>query len=161
MIKYIQRGDIFDSECEAFINPVNLMGVMGKGLALEFKEEFPSMGSEYRKLAISGETKIGQLHLHEVKNAQNPEFNGLLIINFPTKSSWKNPSKLEYIEMGMKALVELIKQEEIKSVAIPGLGCGEGQLNWKDVQPIIEKYCNELPEVEFEVYEPKVKSWGK
>lgn len=161
MIKYIAKGDIFGSQCEAFVNPVDLTGVMGAGLAKDFRDEFPKNHYEYRRLAIKGETRLGQLHLHEVENHEEPEWDGLLIINFPTKSSWKWSSKLEYIEMGMKALIELIKQEEIKSVAIPGLGCGLGQLNWGDVKPIIEKYCNELPEVEFEIYEPKVKSWGK
>ena len=158
MIKYISKGDIFASDAEVYVNPVNLFGVMGAGLALEFKNEFPKMFKEYKALSDKGETKFGNLHVYEVSEEENPDYEGLVIINFPTKSSWKNPSQLEYIKVGMEALINIIKEDGYQSVALPALGCGLGGLNWADVKKIIEEYCNQLPEVEFEVYEPLIKA---
>lgn len=154
MIKYIAKGDIFESKCDAWVNPVDLTGVMGKGLAADFKHEFPENFKFYRSKGVKMETHIGKLEVFEEKD-------GLKIINFPTKSSWKWSSKLEYIDMGLKDLVRIVKEQNIKSIAIPGLGCGLGQLNWKDVKALMEKHLEELQDVEIEIYEPKVKSWGR
>lgn len=161
MIKYISKGDIFESKCDAYVNPVNLIGVMGAGLALNFKEEFPLNFKEYNQLSIQGETAIGKLYSHEVTKEENEEYEGLIIINFPTKSSWKWPSKLEYIEAGLKTLVKEIKEWELESIAIPALGCGLGKLNWEPVKLLIEKYLNieEFKVLEIEVYEPLIKTY--
>lgn len=163
MIKYIAKGDIFESKCDAYVNPVNLFGVMGTGLAADFKIEFPENFKIYTNFANKGETAIGKLITHKVTKQENKNYDGVLIINFPTKSSWKWPSKLEYIEMGLQNLTTLIKENDVKSIAIPGLGCGQGQLNWNDVKPLIEKYLNTegFKDIEIEIYEPKVKSWGR
>lgn len=159
MIKYISKGDIFESEAEAYVNPVNLIGVMGAGLALKFKEEFPENFKEYNQLSIVGETAIGLLHFHEVTAEENEDYEGLLVINFPTKSSWKNPSKLEYVEAGLKELVKFLEDEELESIAIPALGCGLGGLNWEPVKALFEKYLNteDFEDLDIEIYEPAIK----
>lgn len=161
MIRYISKGDIFESKTDAYVNPVNLFGAMNEGLSSDFRVEFPENFKTYKTLSDKGETSFGKMVLHKVEKQENPTYEGLTIINFPTKSSWKWNSKLEYIEMGLKDLVKVIKENNIKSIAIPGLGCGLGQLNWSDVKPLMEKYLEELQEVEIEIYEPKVKSWGR
>jgi len=163
MIKYIPKGDIFESNAEAYVNPVNLFGVMGDGLAADFRVEFPENFKVYKSISDKGETAIGKLITHKVTKQENKGYDGVLIINFPTKSSWKWASKLEYIETGLQTLTTLIKEQNIKSIAIPGLGCGLGRLNWDDVKSLMEKYLDneELQDVEIEIYEPKVKSWGR
>ena len=161
MIKYISKGDIFESKCDAYVNPVNLFGVMGDGLAADFRVEFPENFKVYKSISDKGETAIGKMVIHKVDKQENKDYDGLTIINFPTKSSWKWNSKLEYIDMGLKDLVRIVKEQNIKSIAIPGLGCGLGRLNWDDVKAIMEKYFEELQDVEIEIYEPKVKSWGR
>ena len=161
MIKYISKGDIFESKCDAYVNPVNLFGVMGDGLAADFRVEFPENFKVYKSISDKGETAIGKLITHKVTKQESKDYDGLIIINFPTKSSWKWNSKLEYIDMGLKDLVRIVKEQNIKSIAIPGLGCGLGRLNWDDVKAIMEKYFEELQDVEIEIYEPKVKSWGR
>jgi len=82
MIKYIPKGDIFESQCDAYVNPVNLIGVMGAGLAQKFKEEFPENFKEYNQLSIAGETRIGSLYVHEVTKDENPDYEGVVVINF-------------------------------------------------------------------------------
>ena len=159
MIEYIKKGDIFESKCDAYVNPVNLFGVMGKGLAADFRAEFPKNFKYYSDLSVKGETAIGKCHTHKVTKEESSIFDGLLVINFPTKSSWKWPSKIEYIDAGLQNLTEIIKEKNIKSIAVPGLGCGNGQLNWDEVKVLIEKHFENLPDVKVEVYEPKVKKW--
>jgi O-acetyl-ADP-ribose deacetylase (regulator of RNase III) len=161
MIKYIAKGDIFESNVEAYVNPVNLFGVMGAGLAADFKIEFPGNFSYYKSISDKGETSLGKMVIYKVTKQENKNYDDLIIINFPTKSSWKWPSKLEYIDMGLRDLIKIIKENNIKSIAVPGLGCGNGQLNWSDVKPLMEKHFEELQDVEIEIYEPKVKSWGR
>lgn len=159
MIKYISKGDIFESQCDAYVNPVNLIGVMGAGLALKFKEEFPENFKEYNQISIKGDNAIGMLHVHEVTEDENPDYEGLVVINFPTKSSWKWPSKIEYIEAGLKKLVEVIDDWELESIAIPALGCGLGKLNWEPVKTLFEKYLGtpEFEDMNIEIYEPFIK----
>lgn len=156
MITYISKGDIFESKTDAWVNPVDLWGVMGKGLATDFKHEFPDNYKFYRNKGNKLETRLGKVELFEEKD-------GLKIINFPTKSSWKWDSKPEYIEMGLKDLVNVIKEQNIKSIAIPGLGCGLGSLDWDVVKPLIETYLNieEFKDVNIEVYEPVIKFHGR
>jgi O-acetyl-ADP-ribose deacetylase (regulator of RNase III) len=145
-ITYYTRRDIFEQEAEAIINPVNCEGVMGKGLALEFKKRYPDTCRAYKHSNI----QIGQMFIYPLL----PDAKFSYIINFPTKDKWREPSKLEYIEKGLIDLVAQVKRLGIKSLAIPPLGCGLGGLNWYDVKPLIEQAFLELNDVDFFIYEP-------
>lgn len=142
MLTYI-HGNIFDSKSQTIVNTVNTVGVMGKGIALEFKKRYPDMFLSYQKVCKTGHFHTGMLQLY--KN-QNP-----WILNFPTKEHWKNPSKLDYIEEGLKKFVETYQKKEIISIAFPQLGCANGGLNWGDVQPLMEKYLSNL-DIDVEIY---------
>ena len=135
MIFYVE-GNILESKAQTLVNPVNTCGVMGKGLALEFKRKFPEMYQNYKYYCKTGQFKIGNLFLYKSYK---------WIVNFPTKKSWMFPSKLEYIELGLKKFVDKYKEFEIKSIAFPKLGCGYGGLNFEtQVKPLMEKYLNSL-----------------
>jgi O-acetyl-ADP-ribose deacetylase (regulator of RNase III) len=125
------KGDILESPAYALVNPVNCRGTMGKGLAAQFKNAYPSMFEDYKEACSFGELKIGKLHLSYQRKH--------LIINFPTKIRWDEPSKLEYIKIGLVELRRYIMQLKIASIAIPALGCGLGGLQWEDVKPLIEE----------------------
>ena len=145
VIKYIQ-GDIFESKCQAIINTVNCEGKMGKGLAYQFKKKFPEMEQDYVKVCKKGELYPGKLHIYQE--------NKFLIINFPSKNKWREKSKIEYIINGLIELKEEIVRRDIKSVAIPPLGAGNGGLNWNEVKSEINKELLDVKDVVFEVYEP-------
>lgn len=141
---------MFKSEAEALVNTVNTVGVMGKGIALQFKESFPINNKVYIDACKNNNLKIGEV-LPVWDN--NLMFGKKLIINFPTKKHWRQPSKYEYIELGLIALVELLKSERIKSIAIPPLGCGNGGLNWDIVKKMIVNHMRDL-QIDIFVYEP-------
>jgi appr-1-p processing enzyme family protein len=145
VIKYTQ-GNIFESNCQALINTVNCEGKMGKGLAYQFKKKFPEMEQDYVKVCEHGELYPGKLHIYQE--------NKILIINFPTKNKWREKSKIEYIINGLKNLKEEIVKRDIKSVAIPPLGAGNGGLNWNEVKSEINRELLDMENVVFEVYEP-------
>lgn len=145
VIKYTQ-GNIFESNCQALINTVNCEGKMGKGLAYQFKKKFPEMEQDYVKVCEHGELYPGKLHIYQE--------NKVLIINFPTKNKWREKSKIEYIINGLKNLKEEIVKRDIKSVAIPPLGAGNGGLNWNEVKSEINRELLDMENVVFEVYEP-------
>jgi O-acetyl-ADP-ribose deacetylase (regulator of RNase III) len=149
MIKVFE-GDMMQSEAEALVNTVNTVGVMGKGIALQFKEAFPFNNKEYIRACKSKELEIGKLL---TVWDENLELGRKLIINFPTKEHWRNPSKYEFIEKGLIALRELLLKEKIKSIAIPPLGSGNGGLDWNKVKPMIEKALNGLETI-IMIYEP-------
>jgi O-acetyl-ADP-ribose deacetylase (regulator of RNase III)/uncharacterized protein YwgA len=149
MIHYT-KGDIFDAQTEAIVNTVNTVGVMGKGIALQFKKRFPENFSIYKKACDNNELQIGEMLL-----TQSNSLFFKYIINFPTKVHWKSPSKYEYIENGLESLVKLIETENIRSIAIPPLGAGNGKLEWSKIKTILEKYLNSLAGVEILVYEPQ------
>jgi O-acetyl-ADP-ribose deacetylase (regulator of RNase III) len=146
MIKLISNGNIFESKCEAWVNPVNCIGVMGAGLALAFKRKFPQMFKEYKQVCKKKKLIPGLVHVWQGKN---PKY----IINFPTKDDL-SPSKLIYISTGLITLVKEVKDRDIKSIAIPALGSGLGGLNWKNVKYYLDLFSEDLPEVIVEVYEP-------
>lgn len=147
MIVY-KKGNIFASKSKVLVNPVNTVGVMGAGLALAFKQNFPTMYKKYRKSCENNGFAIGQLQLINVGS------NGLRIMNFPTKQHFKNPSKLEYIEAGLQRFVETYKEKEIESIAFPKLGAGLGGLDWElEVKPLMEKYLSDLESITIEIYE--------
>lgn len=145
VIKYTQ-GDIFESKCQAIINTVNCEGKMGKGLAYQFKKKFPEMEQDYVKVCKKGELYPGKLHIYQE--------NKFLIINFPTKNKWREKSKIEYIINGLRKLKEEVVKRDIKSVAIPPLGAGNGGLNWNEVKSEINKELFGMKNIVFEVYEP-------
>ncbi len=136
MIEYIE-GDIFESPAQVIVNTVNTVGVMGKGLALSFKRRYPEMFERYKAACEKHLLTIGKLMLFY-------EADHWLLL-FPTKENWRNPSKLEYIEKGLMKFVQIYAEKNITSIAFPRLGCGNGELDWNDVKPLMEHYLKNLP----------------
>lgn len=141
---------MLEAETEALVNTVNTVGVMGKGIALQFKERFPMNFKIYKAACKKGEMLVGKM-LVVKENTLNGE---KLIINFPTKTEWFKKSEYSYIEDGLKDLANVIEKYKIKSIAIPPLGCGNGGLKWEKVKPMMEKYLGQLPNVSIQIYEP-------
>ena len=141
-------GNLLDADVEALVNTVNTVGVMGKGLALQFKRRFPSNFEVYAGACRRGEVQVGCMLVVETAGPPGPRF----IINFPTKKHWRNPSQLEYVRAGLVALVSEVKTRGIRSIAIPPLGCGNGGLAWSDVRPLIDQALIELPGVRVLVF---------
>lgn len=150
MISYT-KGDLLSSKAQALVNTVNTVGVMGKGIALHFKEAFPSNFSVYAGACKRGELVPGKMLVVKDSNLALGE---RIIINFPTKVHWRNPSRYEYIEEGLKDLVRVIREYGITSIAIPPLGCGNGGLDWAVVKEMIEKALAPLKDIDITVYEP-------
>lgn len=137
MILYV-KGNLFQSPAQVLVNTVNTVGVMGKGVALEFKRLFPEMYQQYRDLCEQGKFHVGMLWLY--KSPQK------WVLNFPTKRHWRSPSRVEYIEAGLRKFTQVYSDWGIHSIAFPPLGCGNGQLDFKtQVQPLMEKYLKPLP----------------
>lgn len=152
MIKHI-TGNLFDSNASALVNTVNTQGVMGKGIALQFKERYPSNYRLYHEACKRGEVKVGSMFI-----TQEREMTGIMrtIINFPTKKQWRFPSKYEYIKDGLKDLKSKIIELNIKSIAIPPLGSSNGGLDWTIVEPMIVGTLKDLDCI-VEIYEPNQK----
>jgi O-acetyl-ADP-ribose deacetylase (regulator of RNase III) len=150
------KGNLFDKvdKVEGIINTVNCVGIMGKGIALEFKKRYPSNFKIYQESCNSKDLFPGKMLTVINENSISPRY----IINFPTKLHWRNPSKIEYIEKGLDALKIEIQKHSIKSIAMPALGCGNGGLDWHQVKPLIINKLSDLENVEFIIYEPNVKS---
>jgi O-acetyl-ADP-ribose deacetylase (regulator of RNase III)/uncharacterized protein YwgA len=149
MIKYLV-GDMLRADTEALVNTVNTVGVMGKGIALQFKEAFPFNNKQYVQACKNNELVPGKMLAVWDSNLI---YGRKRIINFPTKTHWRQPSKYQYIEEGLDALKRLIIEEDIKSIAIPPLGAGNGGLDWEKVKPMITKALDGL-DVDVHVYEP-------
>ena len=150
MIRFT-TGNLLDAEAEALVNTVNTVGVMGKGIALMFKEAFPENLKIYETACKAGDVKVGKMLVTENKDLVNgPRW----IINFPTKKHWRQPSKMEWIIDGLEDLKRVITDRNIKSVALPPLGSGNGGLEWKEVRVRIETTLRSMPDVDFIVYEP-------
>ena len=149
MIKYI-TGNILDSNAEALINTVNTVGVMGKGIALQFKKMYHKNYKAYVEACERNEIEIGKLFVVKDSNLSSGE---KYIINFPTKKDWRKSSEYSFINAGLDDLIRVLKEYNIKSIAIPPLGAGNGGLEWEKVKKIIEQKLNNL-EVEIIVYEP-------
>ena len=146
MILYVQ-GDLFQTPAQVLVNTVNTVGVMGKGVALQFKRHFPEMFAKYSELCEKGDFNVGSLWLYKTPNKW--------VLNFPTKRHWRQPSRIEYVESGIKKFVETYSSMGIHSIAFPPLGCGNGQLDFRSqVQPLMEKYLQPLP-IEVFVYPEK------
>jgi O-acetyl-ADP-ribose deacetylase (regulator of RNase III) len=149
MIHY-QTGNLLDSKAEALVNTVNTIGVMGKGIALQFKNMFPNNYKLYLNACKNNEVAVGKLLVIEDESLLTGK---KIIINFPTKTTWRLPSEYKYIEEGLEELVKLIKNENIQSIAIPPLGSGNGGLDWNKVKEIIEKYLVNV-DCNIQIYEP-------
>lgn len=150
MIKYI-KGNLLSAHTEALVNTVNTVGVMGKGIALQFKERYPDNFKAY--VIACKEKRIFPGKSLVVKDRYQDE--DVWIINFPTKVDWRKKSQYSYIEEGLKDLVQIISSYQIRSIALPPLGCGNGGLNWEQVKELIELYLQPLSDtVDIIVYEP-------
>lgn len=148
-----KTGDLFLDKSEALVNTVNCVGVMGKGVAYEFKHLWPENYKAYKKVCDAKKLRPGQMLIFELGNLfenGEPKF----IVNFPTKDHWRAKSKLEYISNGLDALVSDIKKYQIKSIALPPLGCGNGGLDWNVVRPMMVEKLSELENVSVSIYEP-------
>jgi O-acetyl-ADP-ribose deacetylase (regulator of RNase III) len=144
------RGNLLDAKVEALVNAVNTVGVMGKGIALQFKQAFPDNFTAYERECDAKRFDIGQVFTFRVSGIGLPHY----VINFPTKKHWRDQSRIEYIDAGLAALVEQVRRLDIRSLAVPALGCGHGGLAWEDVYPRIEKAFAALPDVKALVFGP-------
>ena len=150
MIKYTV-GDVLSARAEALVNTVNCVGVMGRGVALQFRKAYPDNYKAYAKACRLGEVQPGRMFVFETKRLDHPKY----IINFPTKRHWRSKSRLADIESGLAALLEEIRRRRIQSVALPPLGSGLGGLDWSEVRLRIENALSELStDVQIIVYEP-------
>lgn len=150
MIEY-KTGDILKEAAEALVNTVNCVGIMGRGIALQFKNSFPDNYKAYAAACKKNEVQPGRMFVYERgKQLFNPQF----IINFPTKRDWRGKSRIEDIESGLSALVNIVQELGIRSIAVPPLGSGLGGLNWNDIKPRIESAMRSLPDVHVIIFEP-------
>lgn len=149
MIEYVQ-GDLLASNAEAIVNTVNCVGVMGRGIALQFKKQFPDNYKFYEDACKNNQVTPGKMLVYAPSGLLNPRY----IINFPTKRHWRGGSRLEDIKSGLTDLIEVVQSRKISSIAIPPLGCGLGGLDWKVVKPLIEAAFSALPNVAVLLFEP-------
>jgi O-acetyl-ADP-ribose deacetylase (regulator of RNase III) len=149
MIEY-KTGDILAEDAEALVNTVNCVGVMGRGIALEFKRAWPENFTAYAAACRRHEVQPGRMFVFETGQLGNPRY----VINFPTKRHWRGKSRIEDIEAGLAALVAEVRQRGIRSIAVPPLGAGLGGLDWADVRSRIELAMAALPGVRIVVFEP-------
>ncbi len=146
----LKRGNILEADAEALVNSVNTVGIMGKGVALQFKQAFPENFTAYAQACKRGEVQPGKIFVFPTGRLGNPQY----ILNFPTKRHWRQKSKLTDIETGLGDLVSIIQRLAISSIAIPPLGCGNGGLEWSAVHPLIAQAVQSLEDVEVQLYEP-------
>ena len=149
MIRYTQ-GNLLAAEVDAVVNTVNEVGVMGKGIALQFRETFPASSKAYMQAGKRGEIQVGRMFVTAGEDLTGPRW----IIHFPTKKHWRQPSRLEWVKTGLMDLVRVLREKQIRSVAVPPLGCGNGGLEWGSVKAEIERALGELRDVDVVVYEP-------
>lgn len=150
MIKYV-IGDLLSAKTQALVNTVNTVGVMGKGIALQFKEKYPNNFRTYLSACKSKQLVPGKL---VITKEATTDSNEKIIINFPTKTEWFQKSQYSYIESGLDSLVKAIREYNIRSIAIPPLGCGNGGLKWDVVKSMMEKHLRELTDVDIQIFEP-------
>jgi Predicted phosphatase homologous to the C-terminal domain of histone macroH2A1 len=144
------RGNLLDADVDALVNTINTVGVMGKGIALQFRRAYPEMFADYARAAKAGEVEIGRMHVWATGQMSGPRY----VINFPTKRHWRGASRLDYLEAGLADLVRVIKDLDIKSIAVPPLGCGNGGLAWDAVEPVIRRAFDQVPDVDVLLYPP-------
>lgn len=149
MLKIV-RGNLLDAQVDALVNTVNTVGVMGKGIALQFKKAFPDNFKAYELACKKNLLTPGGVLVYQVGGITKPRY----IINLATKKHWRGKSNIGYVKTGIKKLLIEIRRLNIQSVAIPPLGCGNGGLEWGEVLPMIEATFSELPDIEVLVFEP-------
>lgn len=152
MIRFTM-GNLLEADVEAVVNTVNTVGVMGKGIALMFKERYPEIFKEYSVACKRGEIQVGSMFVTETGELSGPRW----VIHFPTKKHWRAPTQLEWVEDGLRDLRDVIVRNEIRSIALPPLGCGNGGLEWSVVRSIVESALADLDTVDIVVYEPTSK----
>ena len=147
----ITEGNLLEAPVGALVNTVNTVGVMGKGIALQFKQAYPQMFRVYQQACKAGEVQLGKMQVFDLGGlAGGPRW----IINFPTKAHWRTASRLVDIETGLQDLIATVKQLNIQAIALPPLGCGHGGLNWSQVRPLIESAFDTLPDVRVLLFGP-------
>ncbi len=146
----LKKGNVLGADVEALVNTVNCVGVMGRGIALQFKDAFPANFTAYEAACKRGDVVPGRMFIFDTGALTNPRY----IVNFPTKRHWRGKSRIEDIDAGLANLVAEVTRREIKSIAIPPLGTGLGGLSWSDVRPRIIKAAEQLPDVDVQVFEP-------
>lgn len=142
MLKYYE-GTVFNTNAKTIVNTVNCFGVMGAGIALEFKLRYPEMFEKYKDMCAKGDYQVGRPRLFEYKDIR--------ILNFPTKKHWRAPSQLEWIEQGLRYFALNYKKANIKSIAFPKLGTNNGKLSWEVVKPLMEKYLANLDDIDITI----------
>ena len=152
MITFTQ-GNLLEADVEALVNTVNTVGIMGRGIALMFKERFPENFKAYEKACKDQEIRIGKMFVTENREFWGPKW----VVNFPTKTHWRVKTRLEWIEDGLEDLIRVIREKNINSIAVPPLGCGNGGLDWSDVRPIVVAALDNVEELNAVVYEPTAK----
>lgn len=145
MVTFV-NGNIFDSPAQVITNPINCVGVMGGGLASEFKARYPEMFADYKHRCANKEVRLGVPYLWESETHQ--------ILNFPTKDDWRNPSRLDSIEEGLRYLARHYNEMGIYTLALPALGCGLGGLGWSEVSDLIVQHLGDIEDLEVFVYGP-------
>lgn len=151
MTVQIKSGDLLKETTDAIVNTVNCVGVMGKGIALQFKQRWPSNFKEYDAASKRKEIRPGKMFIYDLGEWEKPRY----IVNFPTKVHWRGASKLEYVEDGLRDLVKQAKRLGIKSISLPPLGCGNGGLDWGDVRTLIFAAFKHHSEIDVHLFEPK------
>ncbi|HEV8720572.1 MAG TPA: macro domain-containing protein [Candidatus Binatia bacterium] len=147
----LTQGDLLKQDADALVNAVNCVGVMGRGIALQFRRAFPENFKIYESACKRAELRPGSMLVFETSRLKNPRY----VINFPTKRHWRDKSRLTDIESGLEALVVEVKRLKIRTIALPALGCGLGGLEWPEVRPRIEKAFSGVPEVHVWLFEPE------
>jgi O-acetyl-ADP-ribose deacetylase (regulator of RNase III) len=147
---HITSGNILDADAEALVNTVNTVGVMGKGIALQFRKAFPDILTPYQEACRNGDLRPGRVQVLDRGAILQPRY----IINFPTKRHWRDNSRLDDIDAGLRSLVDEVRKRGIRSIAVPPLGCGLGGLAWSDVLPMIRGALGEMPDIEVALFAP-------
>lgn len=150
----LHKGNLFYDDAEVLVNTINCVGVMGKGIALQFKELYPDMFECYKQACKKGEVVVGRMFVYPITQLI-PTNNVKYIFNFPTKDHWRDPSEMEYISKGLIHLAYCLGKYDIKSIAIPALGCNNGGLKWSKVRTEIVNSLCRLNEVDIRLYIPK------
>jgi O-acetyl-ADP-ribose deacetylase (regulator of RNase III) len=145
------RGDLLSDDAEAIVNTVNTEGVMGKGIALQFKQRYPANFAAYRAACKRGEVRLGSMFVVPTGALEGPRY----IVNFPTKGHWRERSRMSEVEAGLRDLVKVVRELGIRSIALPPLGCGNGGLEWSEVRPLIVNALDELPGLDVRLYGPE------
>lgn len=150
MVRFVD-GSLLDARVDALVNAVNTVGVMGKGLALQFKRAYPANTRAYEAACERGDVTIGTMLVFATGTGAALRY----IIDFPTKQHWRSPSQLDFVERGLDALVSVVRDHGVQSVAVPALGAGIGGLDWTDVRPLVERKLSVLDDVDVLVFEPR------